>query len=71
MESEGLVERSRDPGDRRSFQVSLTSKGRDLFEDMAVNHAAWSADYFQGLTSEKRHTIVTLLSEFRKSLDDQ
>ncbi|MEU0566932.1 MarR family transcriptional regulator [Nonomuraea sp. NPDC005983] len=40
LEAAGLVERSLDPADRRSFRVSLTAKGRELIDVVLAEHAA-------------------------------
>lgn len=40
LEGRGLVERSLDPADRRSFKVALTERGRALIDQVMVEHAA-------------------------------
>ncbi|MEV8631115.1 MarR family transcriptional regulator [Streptosporangium sp. NPDC051023] len=40
LEKAGLVERSLDPADRRSFRVALTEEGRRVIDATLVEHAA-------------------------------
>jgi DNA-binding MarR family transcriptional regulator len=40
LEAAGLVERSIDPADRRSFRVALTEKGRQVVDAALTDHAA-------------------------------
>ena len=40
LEAAGLVERSIDPADRRSFRVALTEKGREVVDATVTDHAA-------------------------------
>jgi len=44
LEAEGIVEKSRDPGNRRSFIYSLTQKGRDL-APIILEIVIWSGAY--------------------------
>ncbi len=52
LESTGLVERSLDRADRRSFRVRLTKKGLDLIDATLTGHAANLAR-LSALLSEK------------------
>lgn len=40
LEAAGLVERTLDPADRRSFRIALTEQGRDLVDAALTDHAA-------------------------------
>lgn len=44
LEAEGIVEKSRDPDNRRSFIYSLTQKGRDL-APIILEIVIWSGAY--------------------------
>ncbi len=44
LESEGIVEKSRDPENRRSFLYTLTQKGRDL-APVLIEIIKWSGVY--------------------------
>jgi DNA-binding MarR family transcriptional regulator len=49
LESDGLVQRSSDPADRRAWLLRLTPKGRRSFETMAAAHEGWVLELFGGL----------------------
>src|SRR6218665_2643832 len=51
LERDGLVIRSSSPTDRRSWIVSLTPKGRKLFETMAAEHEQWILELFSCLNA--------------------
>jgi DNA-binding MarR family transcriptional regulator len=69
LESVGLVERSLDPADRRSFRVALSGEGRDLIDAALTDHAANLARLSSGLTAEDgrmlERTLRTLLLTVR------
>lgn len=57
LEAAGLVERKLDPADRRSFQIVLTEKGREVIDATLTGHAANLARLAQRLTSEDAATL--------------
>lgn len=65
LEAAGLVVRSLDPADRRSFRVALTEKGREVIDATLTEHAANVARLVSCLTPEQteslQHAIWTLL----------
>lgn len=68
LEKEGLVERIMDPNDRRSSRVSLTRKGRRLFDKLAATHESWIVSMFERMgTAEMRH-LYELLGRLRIQL---
>jgi DNA-binding MarR family transcriptional regulator len=61
LEGRGLVKRERHPGDRRAHSVSLTSKGRRLFDKLWATSEPVRAQLLAGLESDEIETLVTLL----------
>ncbi|MFG1704946.1 MarR family winged helix-turn-helix transcriptional regulator [Nonomuraea sp. M3C6] len=66
LEAAGLVERSLDPADRRSFRVRLTRKGLRIIDDTLTEHAANMARLASPVTPEEAETLAEIL---RKLLD--
>jgi len=68
LESQGYVERRRDPQDRRRHLVTITSDGTKALE--AAEHAQGSIEdeVLSGLNTEERDTLRRLLS---RALDGQ
>lgn len=71
LEKEGLVERFAEPHDRRSSRVSLTRKGRKLFDRLAATHEAWVVAMFSGMTPSDMRHLYALLGTLRVKLADQ
>jgi DNA-binding MarR family transcriptional regulator len=61
LQDAGLVERTVDPGNRRSVLVTLTAAGRDMQRAMADARAAAGDGMFGRLTSGERRTLAELL----------
>ncbi|MFG6195926.1 MarR family winged helix-turn-helix transcriptional regulator [Nonomuraea sp. JJY05] len=66
LEAAGLVERSLDPADRRSFHVRLTDEGLRTIDETLTEHAANLAHLASPLTPEDTETLAAIL---RKLLD--
>jgi DNA-binding MarR family transcriptional regulator len=69
MAEDGLVTRQPNPKDRRSFIVSLTDKGRAIFEEMAIEHGHWVCDGFEGLSADELETMQTSMIQLREHLE--
>ena len=65
---DGLVLREVSPDDRRSFRVSLTEQGRQVFEEAAAEHEHWIIGLFAGLTVAERTQLNELLGRLRQHL---
>ena len=69
LEAAGLITRTLDPDDRRSFQVGLTERGRDVVDAAATDHAASLAPLATALSDVERteldRTLRTLLNALR------
>lgn len=61
LEAAGLVERSLDPADRRSFRVALTAEGLRLVDAALTEHAATLERLAACLTEEESRTLARLL----------
>ncbi len=62
----GLVERLKDPHDRRKALVKLTNKGRKVHDDVRASAAAVSDELFGVLSDKKREALKLLLQEFTR-----
>jgi MarR family 2-MHQ and catechol resistance regulon transcriptional repressor len=68
LTARGLVARSRNPADKRSRLVDLTSEGRTLIEGSYAAHAAdLERIIAPALTAEERSQLFTLLRKVEKS----
>jgi DNA-binding MarR family transcriptional regulator len=59
--AEGLVHREPDPEDRRNVRITLTAKGRELFERVAPAHLANERRLLAPLTREEEAQLAGLL----------
>lgn len=58
LEEQGLVERTRDPHDRRSSLVSATDAGRALLAELRTRKTAFLAHRIDGLDADDRATLA-------------
>jgi DNA-binding MarR family transcriptional regulator len=65
LEGRGLVKRERHPGDRRAHSVSLTSKGRRLFDKLWLASEPIRGQLLAGFEPEEIKTLVTLLQRVK------
>lgn len=61
LESDGLAERRRDPGDRRRHIVEISAQGRERLGDAEQAMAAFENEFFAGLAPDERHQLQGLL----------
>jgi DNA-binding MarR family transcriptional regulator len=61
LAADGLVIRSPDPADKRGSLVTLTDRGRDLFEAVVPAHLANQVRLLGSLTADEQATLVGLL----------
>lgn len=68
---EGLIQRGDDPKDRRAYYVSLTQKGRELFQNMAVQHDRWITSLLGDLDQKDLDQLNDLLGKLKRHLTAQ
>ena len=64
--NEELVERIVVDGDRRSFRIKLTAKGRTSFAEMAAAHENWIVEAFSTLKDTDITTLHKLLGQVKQ-----
>jgi len=69
METAGLVERYRQPPDRRVVWVRLRPAGREMLADALPKHVVAAQEMLGFLDTDSRATLVDLLTEIRNQLD--
>jgi DNA-binding MarR family transcriptional regulator len=71
MTAAGLVERRRDPGDRRGTLVRLTARGRRTIDAALPAHVANEARLVAGLTGPQRRSFDAVLRKLLADLDER
>ena len=69
LESAGLVERRRDPADRRRHVVTITPAGRKKLGELRSLHARVDDDMFAPLTAAEVKTLTALLAKLAAAHD--
>nr|WP_228563239.1 MarR family transcriptional regulator [Catenulispora rubra] len=70
MEAKGLVERLRDPGDRRGVRIRLTAAGLELIDKLMPLHVANERRLLAALVGDDRVTLADLLRTLAAGLGD-
>jgi len=65
LERDGLVQRANDALDRRAWRVSLTPRGKRVFEAMAREHEKWILELFGGLDGKTLQQVHQALGQLR------
>lgn len=65
LEKEGLIKKNPDPEDKRSCIISLTTKGKDVIENILPNHIKNIKGIFEILTDEEKITLKNILKKFK------
>jgi len=68
LEEGGLVERRRDPADRRAWRLALTAKSRPLVEKLGALADELSAEAFGGLEKGDLETLRRALAQVRTNV---
>ncbi|MFN9375931.1 MAG: MarR family winged helix-turn-helix transcriptional regulator, partial [Novosphingobium sp.] len=69
MEEAGLIERRRDPADRRAWRVHLTAAGQDLLPHLREDIAPMVEAMLAGVTAADRDRLAALLEQVRANLN--
>ena len=70
LKKAGLVERHRDPDDRRKFLVGLTEKGRNVIGDIFPPHAQTITKLMSILSLEEQQTLGQLCRKLGLGIQD-
>lgn len=70
LERDGLVERRRSPGDRRSTRVHLTAAGREAAHRGSAHARALDDEIFAELSDSERESLSEMLSRVLARLAD-
>jgi DNA-binding MarR family transcriptional regulator len=62
LEERGLIERRRDPSDRRRHVVTLTPAGKDAVERLRIVSREVDDEFFEPLSADERTQLFTLLA---------
>lgn len=68
MESRGLLDRTRDPADRRSSLLALTDAGREILADAEQIQCVITADL--GLAADEINVLQNMLRRIEASMND-
>jgi len=68
LEKAGLIERTRDPGDRRAVRVELTAAGEELFERLGSAAAAFDRRLRAGLGDDELDVCRRVLARLRENV---
>ena len=68
LEEAGLVERLRDPEDRRAWRLQLTAKAQPLVKRLGSIAEEMSAEAFADLNEQELETVRTCLARIRDSV---
>ena len=70
MEQGGLVERRKDPADRRAHRLYLTARAGPLLQQGRVLGDAVRSEAFAGFAESERDTVTDLLVRIRSNLSE-
>ena len=68
LQESGLVERRRDPEDRRAWRLHLTDKAGPLVDELRALAAVMAGEAFAGLSTETIDNVRAALAQVRDNL---
>lgn len=70
IETAGLIERTRDPRDRRALTIRLTEAGKQEAQRAIEARAAFRDQAFSNLTDEEQDELIVLLEKIRNRWEE-
>ena len=67
---EGYVQRTKNPNDKRSYQISLTDKGKDIMPMLKQTIRTWTDILTAGFTDEEKSLIDALMARMSENARD-
>lgn len=67
---DGIARRAAVEGDRRASRISLTDRGRDIFEAQALEHEAWIDELLHGVEPEAAADLSEQLRRLAEQIDE-
>lgn len=71
LEEAGLVERRRDPADRRAWRIHLTDTAQPLLGQLRTIGEALNEDALTGLSHDEREQLETMINRIRINLSNE
>lgn len=71
LERDGLVSRTPQAHDNRSYIVNLSSRGRRQFEKMVPQHEEWIANLTEGLSAKEIKSLMDNLDKLKGHIKTQ
>lgn len=71
LEESGMIERRRDPADRRAWQLHLTAKSQKIVAKLQRSVDSLVDDMLDGLTSDERSEFARLLKTVGANLSER
>lgn len=68
LAADGLVNRAKRPGDKRTILVQLSKSGRKEFERQSAAHEQWLKELFGGLSQTNLDRLQSLLDKAKQSV---
>lgn len=68
---ENYVIKKETPGDRRSYRLSLTEKGKNIMEEVFPKHLNIMKDTMEGLEEVEKQTLIELLRKMQRLDEDE
>lgn len=69
MEAKSLIERKRKGGNRRSFYIHLTDRGRELGRQVTAAFAKLEEDTFRDVSEEKKQFFLCMFRELYEKME--
>lgn len=63
LEKQGLLEKHKDPDDKRATLVRITERGKDLMDDLFPEHIKFIEKTYDVLTMDEKKILITLLKK--------